>query len=114
MKATVAALLLAAASATALSLPARAESTYWQERWQNYESTPEARYFNRRAAMRAHPDVRTSKRARYARRGEIVEREYDGPPPRSYNGPPYQSQEQVQQSVYDFATGGSGAIDKFR
>lgn len=113
MKTIIAAVLAASGAAIALSAPARAESTYWQERWQNYESTPEYRYFKNRERMRAHPDVRISKRARYDRR-VYVERDDDDWRRRSYNGPAYQTQEQVQQSVYDFATGGSGAIDKYR
>lgn len=89
--------------------PRAPNSSYWDQRSQGRG------YYDREAygaphygRGRDHVDIRVHKRPRgYARRDR-------GYAPRSYNGPVYQSQEQVQQSVYDFATGGSGDINAYR
>ena len=62
-----------------------------------------------RPRPRDHVDVRIRKRAP---RAEAYGAEPF--PKRSYNGPVYQSQEQVQQSVYEFSTGGFGNIKSYR
>jgi hypothetical protein len=107
MRLALAALAAALGALAVAPAPAKAESSYWEERWRSRDSTPEYRSDRRRYREPDHVDIRVHKRARpaYARRGY---------PPRSYNGPVYQTQEQVQQSVYDFATGGVGDINAYR
>lgn len=104
MKLVLAAFAFALAAAAAT--PSHAESSYWEQRWRTREATPE--YGHRHRAARDHVDVRIVKR----RRGGYGEAEAFRR--RSYNGPVYQSQEQVQQSVRDFATGGPGDVDSYR
>lgn len=103
MKTILAALLVATGAIAAAPAPASAESSYWQDRAEGRGYYDNRSYGKPRGD---HVDVRLRKRPRgYAAEGH---------PPRSYNGPVYQSQEQVQQSVYDFATGGSGNINDYR
>lgn len=97
---------LAFVAFAAVATPVRAESSYWEQRWRTRDATPE--YGPRYRGGRDHVDVRIVKR----RRGGYGEAEAFRR--RSYNGPVYQSQEQVQQSVRDFATGGPGDIDSYR
>lgn len=111
MKPIVAVAAFAAAMGLLASAPqAKAESTYWQDRWEGrgyYDPEaygPPSRY--QRGGD--HVDIRVRKRPRaYAYGAERF-------PKRSYNGPVYQSQEEVQQSVYEFSTGGFGNIKSYR
>lgn len=109
MKPIVAAALAAAVGLLASAPHARAESTYWQDRWEGrgyYD--PQAYGPPSRHRGGDHVDIRAHKRPRaYAYGAEPF-------PKRSYNGPVYQSQEEVQQSVYDFSTGGFGNIKSYR
>lgn len=106
MKILVASLALAAAGLWISAPHAKAESTYWQDRWEGRG------YYDKRAyppyRRGDHVDVRIHKRPRATAYGS------ERFPPRSYNGPVYQSQEEVQQSVYDFSTGGFGNIKSYR
>ena len=102
MKTVLAALVLASGAALTAGTPAYAESSYWEER---SREPAQLGYRADRDGARDHVDIRIRKRPNgYASRRA----------PRSYNGPVYQSQEQVQQSVYDFSTGGSGDINSYR
>jgi hypothetical protein len=105
MKLALAASVALIGAASFAPAPVRAESSYWEERWRGGDSTPE--YRQKRYRGRDHVDIRVHKRPR-------AYRDRRGYPERSYNGPVYQSQEQVQQSVYEFATGGVGDINSYR
>lgn len=101
MKAALAALLIVSGAVPSVVSAAKAESSYWEE-----HSREPARLGYRADGPRDHVDVRIQKRPRgYGRSGYA---------PRSYNGPVYQTQEQVQQSLYDFSTGGAGDINAYR
>jgi hypothetical protein len=102
MKAVLAVLIAASTAAVTAAAPATAESSYWEER---SREPAQLGYRAHRGGTRDHVDIRVRKRPGYAAYRRA---------PRSYNGPLYQSQEQVQQSVYDFSTGGAGDIDSYR
>ena len=106
MKIVIASLALAAAGLMAAAPQAKAESTYWQDRWEGRGYYDPQAYPRHR---RDHVDIRVRKRAP---RAEAYGAEPF--PKRSYNGPVYQSQEEVQQSVYEFSTGGFGNIKSYR
>lgn len=106
MKIVIASLTLAAAGLMTEVSPAKAESTYWQDRWQG-------RGYYDPQAYPSHRRDRAGVRGRTrAPRGEAAGAEPYAK--RSYNGPVYQSQEEVQQSVYEFSTGGFGNIKSYR
>jgi hypothetical protein len=105
MKLSTVALLLATGAAAIAPAPLVAESSYWDQRWRSREATPEYRRYERRNPV----EVRIRK----------APRRHHGDDPhgyarRSYNGPVYESQDEVRQSVYEFATGGFGNIKSYR
>lgn len=110
MKPIIAVAALGVAAGLFAAAPkAHAESTYWQDRWEGRGYwDPQAYGAKKRVRRGDHVDVRIRKRPRdYAYGAERF-------PERSYNGPVYQSQEEVQKSVQDFSTGGFGNIKSYR
>lgn len=101
---TLAATAIALMALCAVGASAHAESTYWQDRSEGRGYVDSDAYPSRGAGD--HVDIRMTKRVRGSGAAPFA--------PRSYNGPVYQSQEEVQQSVYDFATGGFGNIKSYR